>query len=169
MPEPFTTQWREFIEECALLSEKFSFSRMHGRIVACLVLAPQPHLSSGELCALLSVTKGALSKELRIMVDEKILKKVLIPGQRSDYYTLSEHLWANRLSVLLPPLQASVDMIVRAKQMVDESARPVNLEHLVEMYAYFKWRNEMQCRMIEDWQDRRPQIIAETRAYFKSL
>lgn len=168
MAEPFSTQWRDFVEECALLSERLGFSRMHGRIVACLILSPQPHLSSGELCSLLSVTKGALSKELRIMVDENLLKKILLPGQRSEYYSLSEQLWANRIGVFLNQLQASLDLIVQAKKMIDESARPVNREQLAEMYAYFKWRKEMQCRLIEEWQKQRPQLVAEALDYFKS-
>jgi len=84
---------KHFIEDMGLLFEESGHPRMAGRILGCLLIANQPHLSTTEIAETLQASKGSLSTMTRFLLQLGIIERVGIPGKRVDYYRIKSGAW----------------------------------------------------------------------------
>jgi len=79
---------KHFIEDVGLLFEESGHPRMAGRILGCLLISEQPHLSSTEIAEMLQASKGSLSTMTRFLLQMGLIERVGLPGRRRDYFQI---------------------------------------------------------------------------------
>lgn len=89
-----TFEEKHFIEDVGLLFEESGHPRMAGRILGCLLISKQPHLSAIEMAEILQASKSSLSTMTRFLLQMGMIERVGIPGKRRDYYRIKEGAWS---------------------------------------------------------------------------
>ncbi|HUF49211.1 MAG TPA: MarR family transcriptional regulator [Longimicrobiales bacterium] len=79
----------EFIEGMGQLFEADGFARISGRILGCLMLSAEPR-SLQELADALQVSRASVSNNTRLLERLGALARVTVPGDRRDYYQMSD-------------------------------------------------------------------------------
>lgn len=135
MSSPFPQVIEDFIERMGLSVESEGLPRIAGRIWGFFVIFGGPS-SFTELAEKLCVSRGSISTNARILRDLGIIERVARPGDRQDYYRLSESPYDR----LLEGYAARMQQTVRNTQMAlsdlpegwQETAR-----RLEEMQAFY--------------------------------
>ena len=78
-----------FIEQMGMSAESDGLPRIAGRMWGFFIIHGGP-CSFAELAQRLQVSRGSVSTNARILRDLGILQRVALPGDRQDYYELSE-------------------------------------------------------------------------------
>ncbi|HWG84852.1 MAG TPA: MarR family transcriptional regulator [Deinococcales bacterium] len=80
----------QVIEDFGLWYEGYGLPRTLGRMFALLLLADEPRLSLDEIAARLNVSKASASTGARQLVTFGFIEKTTVPGDRRDYYRMSQ-------------------------------------------------------------------------------
>ena len=80
------TPERQFAEEMAVQFERFGVPRGAGRLLGWLLICEPARQSTADLVAALGVGKASVSSAVRILESFGLLTRVVVPGDRSDYY-----------------------------------------------------------------------------------
>ncbi len=80
----------EFVERMGLSAESDGLPRIAGRMWGFFIIHGGP-CSFAELADKLQVSRGSISTNARILRDLGIIERVTRPGDRQDYYRLSEN------------------------------------------------------------------------------
>ncbi|MET1756815.1 MarR family transcriptional regulator [Novosphingobium sp. RD2P27] len=81
-----------FVERLGLMSERNGSTRTLGRIFAILMTADRP-LSFSEIAQRLQISRGGMSMNARSLVEQRLIERVSLPGERQDYFQLPQDLW----------------------------------------------------------------------------
>jgi DNA-binding transcriptional regulator GbsR (MarR family) len=87
-------QQKLFVEEFGNLYASYGFKRMNGLIIGLLLTTPEP-LSLGEICRLLSRSKGLISESTRRLNSLGFIKKSSGADSRKDYYIADDEIFIN--------------------------------------------------------------------------
>jgi DNA-binding transcriptional regulator GbsR (MarR family) len=87
-------QQKLFVEEFGNLYASYGFKRMNGLIIGLLLTTPEP-LSLGEICRLLSRSKGLISEATRRLNSLGFIKKSSGADSRKDYYIADDEIFIN--------------------------------------------------------------------------
>lgn len=79
----------EFVESLGLILQNDGLPRIAGRLLGVFVLHGGP-FGFPELCERLKVSRGSVSTNTRLLVDLGAIERVGLPGERQDYFRLSE-------------------------------------------------------------------------------
>ncbi len=132
--------YRHYVEEIALQFEQIGLSRSVGRIFGWLLISDPPHQTMNDLVDGLQVSKSSVSTATRSLMQEGLIQRISLPGERRDYYRLTEGVWQNsmrqrnnRIAVFRKLAEQGLDM------MVDQSPERRNrLQEMRDFYAFFE-------------------------------
>ncbi|HSO26579.1 MAG TPA: hypothetical protein VLS48_00810 [Anaerolineales bacterium] len=119
--EPLTVVHDQFIQGMSRISSFWGLPRALGAIFGALYLSPTP-LSLDELSELVSVSKGAVSTNVRRLERLGMAHKVIRLGERKDYYRAETDFWLIVRAVLREREQSEFDHALRT---VDSSLEQV--------------------------------------------
>ena len=88
----------EFIERVSLHLEAYGFSKIAGRMLGFFLINGQSH-SLDELAECLQVSKGSASTNARLLKRRGLLERRCRPGDRRDFYGLTDDPWQNMFDV----------------------------------------------------------------------
>lgn len=78
-----------FIEQMGLTSQTDGLPRIAGRIAGYFIIYGGP-VSFAQLAEQLKISRGSVSTNARMLVSIGFIEKVAVPGDRQDYYQLSD-------------------------------------------------------------------------------
>lgn len=78
-----------FVEQMGLTCQTDGLPRIAGRIAGHFIIHGGP-VSFAQLAEALKVSRGSVSTNARMLVSVGFIEKVTIPGDRQDYYQLSD-------------------------------------------------------------------------------
>jgi DNA-binding transcriptional regulator GbsR (MarR family) len=81
-----------FIEQMGLMGETLGFSRIAGRMVGAFLIDPRAR-SLDEIAEELQVSKASVSTNARVLEQHGLLERHALPGDRRDFYRMSDHPW----------------------------------------------------------------------------
>lgn len=87
----------KYVEEVGLYYETVGLSKMAGRILGYLIASEEKSTSFETLVDVLKASKGSISGNINLLLQRKLIKKIMKLGDRKSYYQLSE---ANLFSIL---------------------------------------------------------------------
>lgn len=100
----------DFIEHMGLSSEADGLPRIAGRMWGFFIIYGGP-CSFAELAERLQVSRGSISTNARILRDLGIIERVTRPGDRQDYYRLSENPYDRLLAGYVERMRKSVNNV----------------------------------------------------------
>jgi DNA-binding transcriptional regulator GbsR (MarR family) len=121
----------QFIERMGLLWEEDGFARIAGRIYALALVSPDP-LSLDEIAETLKVSKASVSNDARMLHRLGLIERVSYPGDRRDYYQLTQDSMRCGLETRIQRLDAFQKLLASATDLPvdDEIARRIETHHL---------------------------------------
>ena len=117
-----TDSREHFIQRLSRISQFWGFPKAMGAIYGAVYLSPKP-LTLDDLVALVSVSKGAVSTNIRNLERLKMVHKVVAVGDRKDYYEAETDFWKIVKGVLREREKHEFDRALRAVGESLEMAR----------------------------------------------
>lgn len=144
---------QHFIEEVGLFFEGVGLTRMAGRMLGWLLICDPPHQSMNTIADVLRASKGSISAASRLLIQNGLVEKVSLPGERRDYYRVQPGAWFEIMKkkqdeIALMRELAEVGLELLEGESPDQRAR---LESMRETFAFFE--REFPA-MLERWQKR---------------
>lgn len=143
-----------FIEDCGLFFEQWGLPRMAGRILGWLLICDPPHQSTSDLAEVLQASKGSISMMTRLLLQEDLIERVGVPGDRRDYYHLKSGAWTQLMMDRLAVVSAIHQLAERGFNLLrgkDDTLRQ-RLEEIHELYAFVE--RELPA-LFERWEEER--------------
>lgn len=80
----------DFVEQFGLVMQAEGFPRIAGRLLGLFVLEGGP-LGSADLAERLSVSRGSVSTNTRLLEELGAIERVALPGARGDFFRLADN------------------------------------------------------------------------------
>lgn len=142
----------QFIENMGLYFEDYGIPRIGGRILGLLLVARRP-VSPEEMSEVLQVSRSSISTNLRSLLMAGLVERVSLPGERSDYYVISEEAWERSLEMRLEGIQALREIAEEGLQGLD-AGHPAR-QRLEEMLSWAAMVEDAYRKLLEAWQSRK--------------
>ncbi len=147
---------KHFIEDVGLLFEESGHPRMAGRIIGCLLISDQPHLSTREIAETLQASKGSLSTMTRFLLQMGLIERVGLPGKRIDYFRIKAGAWPVLVRHAVYELSALRKLAERGLELM-EGRHSEMREQLREARDLFGFVEREYPRLIDRWErERKP-------------
>jgi DNA-binding MarR family transcriptional regulator len=104
----------QFIERLGLVAEEEGFPRTSGRILGLLLLHEEP-LSLDQVAERLLVSKASASTNARLLESLGVVERFAAPGDRRDYYQVTDDPWKRMLGVARRRLARMSDVLAEGE------------------------------------------------------
>lgn len=138
-----------YIEEFGLFFEQFGLARTAGRILGWLLVCDPPHQTMDELTEVLQVSKSSISTASRLLIQTGLVSKVSFPGERKDFYRISEDAWIQAWSAKNSQTMAMREMAARGLELLPDN--PNRQKRLQEMHDLYEFLEEELPKLTERW------------------
>ncbi len=137
MTDSLSQSRQHFLLGLSRISEFWGFPKAMGAIYGALYLSPGP-LSLDEIVEQVSVTKGAVSTNVRALERLGMVHKHLQIGERKDYYTAETDFWKIIKGILKEREKSEFDHALQSVSeslaMVEDGAIDPQQEELARFY-----------------------------------
>ena len=149
-------QLLHYIEEFGLFFEQFGLARTAGRILGWLLICDPPHQTMDELVEVLQVSKSSISTASRTLMNTGLVSKVSFPGERKDFYRISEDAWVQGWSARNNQTKAMREIAARGLDLLPDND-PERQARLQEMHDLYEFLEEELPKLTERWLTERAQ------------
>ncbi len=111
-----------FIEHMGLTAEEDGLPRIAGRMWGYFIVHGGP-CSFADLAEQLAVSRGSISTNARILRDRGILERVAMPGDRQDYYQLTDKPFDRMMRVYLQRMRRTRAQASELKASLPQALR----------------------------------------------
>jgi biotin operon repressor len=108
-----------FIERAGCLCERDGLPRIAGRILGLLLVSAEP-LSLDVIADRLGVSRASVSTDARRLVEQGVLERVGLPGDRKDYYRMADESPERSLEHKLTGLRQFLALLDEAQRLPDQ-------------------------------------------------
>ena len=154
---------QELVNTYSEAYKNLGYSSLMGKIVALLLVAPEP-LSLDEISEQLQMSKGPISQISRKLKDNHLIERVWVPGERKDYYRVTEDIFGQAFSNYTSSMKRNLKIAehflegLSELEMQDEQTLQFS-QKMQEMAAFYdamykhnrefleKWRSEIKPNM----------------------
>jgi DNA-binding transcriptional regulator GbsR (MarR family) len=143
----------EFIEQMGIYAQADGLSRIAGRMIGFFVVASGPH-SFSDLAEKLQVSRASVSTNVRILQSFGAIERTSRPGDRQDYFRLTDDPYARML-------EGSLMRIRRVEQLVsttlDKLSEPKGdtRTRLRDMLSFYSIARKNTEAIIGEWKKRK--------------
>lgn len=125
-----------FIESWGALGVSWGVSRTMAQLHALLMVTPGP-LCSDQIMSQLQISRGNANMNIHALMDWGLVHKVLIPGDRKDYYEAEKDVLHMMKQIILHRKRRELDPMIKVLDEISEVEG--NCEHSEEF-----------CKMVKD-------------------
>jgi DNA-binding MarR family transcriptional regulator len=152
-------QLLHYIEEFGLFFEQFGSPRTAGRILGWLLVCEPPHQTMDELAEVLQVSKSSISTASRMLIQTGLVSKVSFPGERKDFYRISEDAWLRGWSAKNSQTTAMRQLAERGLTLLadDSLSRRARLQTMHDLYEFLEAELP---KLTERWLKERSQPVS---------
>lgn len=125
----------QFIEHMGLTAEEDGLPRIAGRMWGFFVVHGGP-CSFAEVADKLAVSRGSISTNARILRDRGIIERVSMPGDRQDYYRLTDKPFDRMMLIYMERMRRTQAEARALKAAVSKSqlAQHARLDDMISFY-----------------------------------
>jgi DNA-binding transcriptional regulator GbsR (MarR family) len=142
-----------FIERLGLLAEESGMPRMAGRVLAWLLICPDPRQSFGEIVEALGASKGSISAMTRVLLQLGLIERVTQGGDRRDFFQLHPEAWTRFLRQRVEMIRRFRDLAATAIDRLD--GPPERQARLRAMHELYDWWEDESAGMLARWEAER--------------
>ena len=145
-----------FIEQMGLNAQTDGLPRIAGRIAGYFIIHGGP-VSFAQLAAELKVSRGSVSTNARMLTNIGFIEKVTIPGDRQDYYQLSNAPFLRMIDGYLQRMRHIQTLVETADRNIPEhlSDTKKRLQEMRHFYRQAVRSNESLLAQLADTPDTR--------------
>src|SRR5215469_7524890 len=103
----------KFIADWGRLGTNWGINRTMAQIHALLLVSPDP-LSADEVMEHLAISRGNSNMNLRELIDWVLVQKVLVPGERKEFFTAEKDIWNVARQIVKERKKRELDQMVPA-------------------------------------------------------
>lgn len=118
-----STSRTEFVEQAGLVFEREGMPRMAGRVLGHLMVCTPAEQSIAQLMHALGASNGSISTTTRFLESQGYVQRVVVHGDRKDYFALPDDVAAALLTAALRGIQAFHELFDRALALDAKSQR----------------------------------------------
>jgi len=121
-PGPAVAAVDDFIEGLGRSVQQDGLPRIAGRMLALLIVYGGP-FSFAELARRLRVSRGSISTNARMLRELGLIERVSMPGDRRDYYRMSDTPYARLLQGYLQRLHERINLVAELHRALPRNWR----------------------------------------------
>lgn len=132
------TEKEKYIEDVGLFYEHYGLPKMAGRILGYLISSESDNNSFDDLKYSLKASKGSISGNVNLLLNQNMIEKHMISGDRKSYYKIA----LNNLENILESKVKSVTqfkMILEKGLKLDSSTDSLKKQNLYEILNYYEF------------------------------
>jgi len=132
------TEREKYIERVGLFYETYGLPKMAGRILGYLISSESDNNSFDDLKDALKASKGSISGNINLLLNQSMIVKHMISGDRKSYYKIS----LNSLESILESKVKSVTqfkMILKQGLLFDQNDNSPKSQNLTEILNYYEF------------------------------
>jgi len=141
---------QRFVEQIGLLFESLHLPRMTGRVFAALLIGPAVGLTAGELAARLEASKGSMSSSTRLLEQNGLIERHVLPPDRRDRFVVSADAWTRFLRDRLVTIRTLHALAEEGLALVEPSTDPRRLREVHDLYEFLE--NELPA-VLARWEE----------------
>jgi DNA-binding transcriptional regulator GbsR (MarR family) len=149
-------QLLHYIEEFGLFFEQFGLPRTAGRMLGWLLVCDPPHQTMDELAEVLQVSKSSISTTSRMLIQSGLVSKVSFPGERKDFYRISDDAWIKAWSGRNAQIALMRQLAEQGLNLLTGNSpeRRMRLQNMRDLYLFLE---EELPKLTERWQKQQAQ------------
>ncbi len=109
----------QFIQSWGVLGSQWGINRTMAQVHALLLVSPEP-LSAEDIMEQLSVSRGNTNMNVRELMDWDLVNKVIIPGERREYFTAEKDIWKVATLIMYQRKKRELDPMVKVLNQLSE-------------------------------------------------
>ncbi len=138
--EQATMAEQMFVEQAGIVMEHLGMPRMAGRALGWLLICDPPQQSPGELAVALQASKASISTTVRLLVQIGLVERVVLPGQRRDYFRIRADTWSRAT-------EERMGLITSMRELAEhglglrtdaDAAATARLREMRDFYAFYE-------------------------------
>ncbi|GAA4460334.1 hypothetical protein GCM10023093_02790 [Nemorincola caseinilytica] len=110
---------QQFIQNWGALGTQWGINRTMAQIHALLLVSADP-LSADDIMTQLKISRGNVNMNVRELLDWGIVEKVLIPGERKEYFSAEKDIWKVAMRIVKERKRREVEPILSALNELKE-------------------------------------------------
>lgn len=147
---------KDIISDFADAYNSFGLNPLMGRIVALLIISPNP-LSLDEITETLEMSKGPISQICRRLQDRHLIEKVWVPGDRKDYYKAATDIFGQAYKNQMSKMKRNINIAQKyiEKTEADNSGHTSFIHtKMKEMKAFYEMMDQYNLTFIGAWKEK---------------
>lgn len=101
----------QFIANWGRFGTNWGINRTMAQIHALLLVSPDP-LSADEVMEQLAISRGNANMNLRELIDWDLVQKVIIPGERKEFFTAEKDIWKVARQIVKERKKRELDLMI---------------------------------------------------------
>lgn len=141
----------DYIEKVGKFYEKHGLPRMAGRILGCL-LCLKSDQSFDTLREILEASKGSISQNIRLLLNQNFIEKYSIPNDRKSYYRLGLNSLEN---IIEAKAQSITDfkLVLTQGLNLNESESTSQTKNIKKILSYYEFLEEEMPKLRVKWEN----------------
>lgn len=139
----------EFIERMGLSAQSDGLPRIAGRLFGFFIMEGGVH-SFSEIAERLMVSRGSVSTNARILESLGILERITRPGDRQDYFQLSEDPYGKLLQGYVVRMRQNLDIVQRTTNKLSASNKNTH-KRLQDMDRFYSTAIDNTLTILDSW------------------
>jgi DNA-binding transcriptional regulator GbsR (MarR family) len=115
-----------------------------------LLVCDPPHQMLDELTEVLQVSKSSISTTSRMLIQSGLVEKVSFPGERKDFYRISDDAWVQAWSARNNQTVAMRQLAKRGLDLLPDDS-PKRRARLQTMHDLYEFLEEELPKLTERW------------------
>ena len=103
----------KFIADWGRFGSNWGINRTMAQIHVLLLISPEP-LSAEDIMEELSISRGNANMNLRELIDWGLLQKVIIPGERKEFFSAEKDIWKVARQIVKERKKRELDQMIPA-------------------------------------------------------
>lgn len=148
------TDQEKYIEEVGLFYEKYGLPKMAGRILGCLISSKTDKNSFDDLRVTLKASKGSISGNIKLLLNQNMIEKHMISGDRKSYYKIA----INSLENLLEAKEKSITefrLILEKGFDINTNKKGSSHKEISEIIDYYEFLEKEIPKLKDKWKQRK--------------
>jgi DNA-binding transcriptional regulator GbsR (MarR family) len=127
----FAEAKQEFLQTWGKLGSEWGINRTMAQVHALLIISPKP-LSTEDIMEELSISRGNANMNLRELINWDLIGKVLVAGDRKEYFTAEKGMWEIAKRVAKERKRRELEPVIKVLNRLEDVEDPDKLEEVKE-------------------------------------
>ncbi len=121
----------QFIQSWGILGGQWGINRTMAQVHALLLISAKP-LSTDDIMAELSISRGNANMNIRELIDWKLIDKSIVAGDRKEYFTAEKDIWKVVTSIMYQRKKRELDPMLKVLGQISNIEGEKNNEDIQE-------------------------------------